>query len=443
MEKYRGMHVVLTLIMGMMLCLPGTSFGQAVKDGFLTLYDYGSLDGAVDEDAFRLKLGQWIADYNKIKRQVLAMPKDKAEEAVLDGAYKDKLGGTSSLSSLDDVVRPVLDRWAASWEDGKLQESKLTTGDRKVIALLNECGIKFDSIEGDNFLRADWNYLNTLLLPNPSPETLAYMTTKGGQPDYFFSDGGCFYLLEEMGAWAVEWEKFLTTYPGGKYQQLAGQQYHMFMEHLLFSRVDNTPAFPSWNQGKMEDYWVEGLQAVVANHPGTQTAKIVEDFLAAISKDGLTLSSANEQKFAQRITAVFQPAPSSQQTSPVSPAQTHPLSPGEQKLLGKHLFSLQWISWEQFGTAVVTQEASGLHIKAKQELNGDYVTLIGQVTVKNEKEFTVTGDLITCVHYINNGEPCARNGTFTFKNTGTRKYWRLQEMDNPCDIGVDYVDIYF
>ena len=438
MKRYHGLQVVLALIMGITLCLPGPSFGQAVIDGFLTLYDYGSLDGAVDENAFRLKLGQWIADYNKIKRQVLAMPKDKAEEAVLDGTYKDELGGSSSLSSLDDVVRPVLDRWTASWE-----EDKLTVGDHKVIALLNECGIKFVSAEGDGFLEVDWTYLSTLLLPNPSPETLAYMTTKGGQPDYFFSDGGCFYLLEEMGAWAVEWEKFLSAYPGGQYQQLAGQQYHMFMEHLLFSRVDNTPAFPAWNQGKMEDHWLGGLQAVVANHPGTQTAKIVKDFLAAISKDGLTLSAANEQKFAQRITTVFQPAPSAEQTSPAAPAQTQPLSPAEQKLLGQHMFSLQWISWEQFGTAVVTQEASGLHIKAQQELNGDYVTLVGQVTVKNEKEFTITGELITCVHYINNGEPCVRNETFTFKNTGTRKYWRLQEMDNPCDIGVDYVDIYF
>jgi hypothetical protein len=36
-----------------------------------------------------------------------------------------------------------------------------------------------------------------------------------------------------------------------------------------------------------------------------------------------------------------------------------------------------------------------------------------------------------------------RQGDFTFKVTGKRKYWRMQEMDNPCDEATDYVDIYY
>jgi hypothetical protein len=31
----------------------------------------------------------------------------------------------------------------------------------------------------------------------------------------------------------------------------------------------------------------------------------------------------------------------------------------------------------------------------------------------------------------------------TFKITGKRKYWRMQQFDNPCDEAADYVDIYF
>ena len=42
------------------------------------------------------------------------------------------------------------------------------------------------------------------------------------------------------------------------------------------------------------------------------------------------------------------------------------------------------------------------------------------------------------------GKPCVKTGRFTFRITGTRKYWRLKEMTN-CEGGmlVDYVDVYF
>ncbi|GAB1409554.1 hypothetical protein MASR1M90_07080 [Desulfovibrionales bacterium] len=266
----------------------------------MTLYDYGSLDGVVDEKNFKAKLGQWVATYNKIKRDVLAMPRAKAESAVLLGAVRENC---CDLDGLDTVVRPVLDHWS---EVGDLDA--LSENERRVIFLLEEYGIKLASAEGYGFLVVNWNYLNTLLLPNPSPEAQSYMTVKANQPDYFFSDGGCFYTVEEMGGWAVEWEQQLTKYPEGAYRALAGQEYHMFMEYILFSREDNTPAFPSWNNGKMEDFWIEGLQAVSAKSSGTQTAGIIADFLTALEKDGFTLSPTTEKQFAQRIVAVMQDA---------------------------------------------------------------------------------------------------------------------------------------
>ena len=118
----------------------------------------------------------------------------------------------------------------------------------------------------------------------------------------------------------------------------------------------------------------------------------------------------------------------------------------EQKLLGKRMFSLQWILFEnakKYGAANITHEETGLYIDAIQELNGNYVTLKGDLTVVSPMEFIVTGELVTRVSHINNGNACPRNGAFTFKATGNRKYWRLQEMQNPCDNVVDYVDVYF
>ena len=117
----------------------------------------------------------------------------------------------------------------------------------------------------------------------------------------------------------------------------------------------------------------------------------------------------------------------------------------EQKLLGKHMFSLQWILFNKprYGTANITRKNTGLYIDARHEVNGDYAILKGDLTVLSPLEFTVSGELVTRVSHINNGNECPRNGTFTFKAKGTRKYWRMQEMANPCDNLVDYVDVYF
>ena len=117
----------------------------------------------------------------------------------------------------------------------------------------------------------------------------------------------------------------------------------------------------------------------------------------------------------------------------------------EQSLLGKHMFSLQWLLFEKpkYGTANITRKNTGLYIDARHEVNGDYAVLKGDLTVISSSEFTVNGELVTRVGHINSGKECPRIGTFTFKATGKRKYWRMQEMENPCDSVADYVDVYF
>lgn len=115
------------------------------------------------------------------------------------------------------------------------------------------------------------------------------------------------------------------------------------------------------------------------------------------------------------------------------------------KLLGRHLFSLQWISWDYFGRANVTLRNGVYSIKGEQKGRGntDFVTITGEIETIKAREFTMNGTITTQVSHINNGEPCVREGTFTFRVTGTRKYWRLQQMENPCDGVTDYVDIFF
>ena len=115
------------------------------------------------------------------------------------------------------------------------------------------------------------------------------------------------------------------------------------------------------------------------------------------------------------------------------------------KLLGKHKLSLQWISWDYFGTATVTEKNGTLYLKGEQKSrkDTDFVKVDGTITAIEAKSFTFTGTIITQVSYINGGKPCQREGEMTFAITGKRKYWRLQQMQSPCGTETDYVDIYF
>ncbi|MEP6924031.1 MAG: hypothetical protein ABI954_06180 [Pyrinomonadaceae bacterium] len=116
------------------------------------------------------------------------------------------------------------------------------------------------------------------------------------------------------------------------------------------------------------------------------------------------------------------------------------------KLLGRHLFSLQWIGWDYFGNATVVERHGVLHVTGKQKSrkDADFVTIDGWITEIDKFQFKFDGKIVTTVSFINDGKECVREGEMTFKITGKRKYWRLQEMLNPCtNIETDYVDIYF
>lgn len=116
-------------------------------------------------------------------------------------------------------------------------------------------------------------------------------------------------------------------------------------------------------------------------------------------------------------------------------------------LLGKHKLSLQWVSWDYFGTATVTNKNGVYTIKGEQkgrgESTGDFVRVDGTITQIDAKQFTFEGTVITQVSHNNNGKPCERKGELNFRITGKRKYWRMQQIDSPCETIADYVDIYF
>lgn len=118
----------------------------------------------------------------------------------------------------------------------------------------------------------------------------------------------------------------------------------------------------------------------------------------------------------------------------------------QRNLIGQHGITLQWVSWENRGVVKITKEGDLLRIKGEQkskENQTDIVSIDGTLEVISDKEIKFSGQITTIVSYNNEGKPCEKNGVHTFKKTGNRRYWRLQEMQNCDGVVVDYVDLYF
>lgn len=120
------------------------------------------------------------------------------------------------------------------------------------------------------------------------------------------------------------------------------------------------------------------------------------------------------------------------------------------RLVGEHILTLQWIGFGDLssaGRATVTDAGDHLVLRGEHrgsgENAGDYLRVDGRIVSATRDGFVFEGEILTRVSYIADGAECRREGRFTFLTRAGRKYWRLQEMDNPCDTATDYVDVYF
>ncbi|MDL2216114.1 hypothetical protein LJB81_00105 [Desulfovibrio sp. OttesenSCG-928-M14] len=408
----------------------------------LVMGDFDSMRGVVDEAQFRESLKAWIRLCNRFILKFRDVPREEADILFQKNPSFRNLQDSDELARLDKIVRPVLNRWE---EYGGPE--KLGSDDRAVGELLEEYGIRFATAEGYPMLLVNQAFFINMLTPYLSQATVSYLAIRANQPDHYFDASACYYSHAEMGDWAVIWERYLNNPAVLKatdsgYVKDAAKRYKAIMDYLLFSELESTPAFPKPNR-QMQDAWADGLRGIADTYSKTKTANILREFLRTIEPDARMLTPETKATFTAKIAAVCSGKAVSAKTE--TQASKANLADAEKKLLGKHRFSLQWISHEKFGTATVTRKDGGLFIDAQQKLDGNYVTLQGDIKIVDAREFTVTGDLVTRVSYVNQGNECARNGTFTFKATGNRKYWRMQEMKNPCDKEgpLDYVDVFF
>jgi len=113
---------------------------------------------------------------------------------------------------------------------------------------------------------------------------------------------------------------------------------------------------------------------------------------------------------------------------------------------GNHNLTLQWISWDQPGTVTISDMGNSTYTIVGGQLsktNKDYININGIIKVVSKNELQFEGSITSFIADNDNGKVCEKKGKYVFKATGTRKYWRLQQMASCGGETVDYVDIYF
>jgi hypothetical protein len=116
-----------------------------------------------------------------------------------------------------------------------------------------------------------------------------------------------------------------------------------------------------------------------------------------------------------------------------------------QRLRRSSGITLQWISFEtpEWGQVVATMRGGLLHLTgSRTERRGPgRLTLDGDVLQVDSRSFTFKGRIVITAA-PDPGRNCVRDGTYEFRVTQRRRYWRLQDFE-ACDGLADYVDIYF
>ena len=106
--------------------------------------------------------------------------------------------------------------------------------------------------------------------------------------------------------------------------------------------------------------------------------------------------------------------------------------------------TLQWISWDNRGKALVGEDARGVWtIDAEQKARRGQgrVSVEGVITEIGEDYF-IADALIEIEDAPDAGRQCSQRKPWRFAITQNRKYWRLREFEW-CDGLTDYIDVYF
>ena len=127
--------------------------------------------------------------------------------------------------------------------------------------------------------------------------------------------------------------------------------------------------------------------------------------------------------------------------------KSHADAPVKPVRIGAHAFTIQWISFNNDNPGSVNIKLIGddeysIEGAQRDPKTKEYVTIKGTFLNKG-RTLKFNGTISSKINSINGGKPCERTGLQLFKASGTRKYWRLQQMLNCDGVVTDYIDIFF
>jgi hypothetical protein len=113
-----------------------------------------------------------------------------------------------------------------------------------------------------------------------------------------------------------------------------------------------------------------------------------------------------------------------------------------ERLLNNSGLTVQWLWHGKRGPLKATDENGVIKIEGQQSSAGEgMVTIKGEVVSLYSDHFTFRGTILI-QDAPDKGRTCDRTGDYDFRISGSRKYWRLKQME-ACNGLTDYVDIYF
>lgn len=115
------------------------------------------------------------------------------------------------------------------------------------------------------------------------------------------------------------------------------------------------------------------------------------------------------------------------------------------KLIKNKGVTLQWLWGASPGMLLVSEKPEGVLASGQQgPHNGDQLTMTGVITRIEARTFWFKGRI--AIKDNETAEVCVREGTYTFRIIGARKFWRMKEQEARCPGRAeltDYVDIRF
>lgn len=129
-----------------------------------------------------------------------------------------------------------------------------------------------------------------------------------------------------------------------------------------------------------------------------------------------------------------QPAQNREQTKVVS-------DEAYERLINNKGINLQWLWTDRRGTLKAVDDNGLIRIQGGNTQDGGSLQIKGDILSVSMESLTFRGTILI-LDAPDKGRRCERTGTFEFRASGKRQYWRLQQMQT-CDRLTDYVDIYF